>query len=157
MKAFLLALLLGLPGPFALAEDNDQIAEEMAQLHQELAGAVKQIQEKAGDFQSGPVGAARARMLQLASDDRFLQAALDLWAHPKRKTLLISQAIFFALMFLFKAWRQSAAKNWFKKILVGIFLGTLTWVGLIFVLPYAFLGEPFRYFVFTLWRVLVTG
>jgi len=157
MKIFFLFLALCLPAQHASADDNDQIAEEVAQLHGELANAVKQIQEKTGNLQSGTVGAARTRVLQLASDDRFLQSAQDLWAHPKRNTLLICQAVFFVLMFLLKAWRQSAAKNWFKKILVGIFLGSLTWIGMLLVLPYAFFGEPFRYFVLTLWRVLVAG
>lgn len=157
MKHFLLLFFCLLAPLSGLADENDDLAKEVAGLHGDLEKAVKQIQDKTAGLEGGTVGAARTRIMQLASDDRFTKAAQDLWAHPKRNTLLIAQGIFFVVMFLLKAWRQSAAKNWFKKILVGMFLGLATWLGLIVVLPYAILGEPYRYFMLTLWRVFVSG
>jgi len=137
----------------AHADENEDLAREMAELHGDLERVVKQLQEKGQLLNGEKFAPARAKAMQLASDDNFLKAAQDLWSHPSRNTLLIAQAIFFAIMFLLKAWRQSVTKNWFKKILVGAFLGLTTWAGLLVVLPYAFLGEPYRIFVLTIWRV----
>lgn len=138
------------------ADENDDLAREMAELHGDLERVVKQLQEKGQALNEEKLAPARAKVMQLASDDNFIKAAQDLWSHQGRNTLLIAQAIFFAIMFLIKAWRQSATKNWFKKILVGVFLGLTTWAGLLVVLPYIVLGEPYRIFVLTIWRVLTS-
>jgi uncharacterized BrkB/YihY/UPF0761 family membrane protein len=57
-------------------------------------------------------------------------------------------------MFFAKAWRQARASNWFTRVLVGMVLSLFTWLVILLALPTMILGEPFRIFVSTLWRVI---
>ena len=159
MIRLLFVLLLSL-GPLvnAHAEDAaDELAREMNDLQQNMQKVLEQVQKRAqvdpspGGFN---VDRAREKVVRLASDDRFLRAAQELWAHPKRNLLLwVNLAIFVIMMFV-KAWRQAKAANWFTKILVGFFATVATWALMLGAAPALILGEPYHVFVGTLLKTI---
>jgi hypothetical protein len=99
---------------------------------------------------------ARRKVLALASDEKFLKAANDLWAHPNRNQLLITQGIFFVIVFLLRAWRRAKTSNWFMRLLVSLFFTVVLWGGLSYVIPSIVLGEPYRIFVHTIWNTIIS-
>lgn len=150
-----LALLLFL-AVFSFANENDELAREFEQWHQDAQKVLKQIEDRTKGMDTSKLGEARAKAMRLAADDKFLQSITDLWNHPKRNTLLIAEGIFLVIMLFVKAWRQAKAKNWFTKLLMSIALSLFTWIVVVLVLPYLVLGEPFKVVVVTLWRVFTT-
>lgn len=150
-----LAILLFL-AVFSFANENDELAREFEQWHQDAQKVLKQIQDRTKNIDTSQLGEARAKAMRLAADDRFLQSVTDLWNHPKRNTLLIAEGIFLVIMLFVKAWRQAKAKNWFTKLLMSMALSLFTWVVVILVLPFLVLGEPFKVVVVTLWRVFTS-
>ncbi|RYZ95583.1 MAG: hypothetical protein EOP11_24720 [Proteobacteria bacterium] len=58
-------------------------------------------------------------------------------------------------MYFFKAWRQSKARNWFTRLLSGLFWSVVSLGVLTLALPSLIIGEPFRTVIATLWRVLI--
>ncbi|RYF36208.1 MAG: hypothetical protein EOO38_27995 [Cytophagaceae bacterium] len=114
------------------------------------------LQERMGGagIDQTKVEAVRAKVMSLAGDQKFLKAAGDLWNSPARNTLLVAQLLFAIFMYFFKAWRQSKARNWFTRLLSGLFWSIVSLSVLTLALPAAILGEPFRVVIATLWRVL---
>jgi hypothetical protein len=141
---------------FAFANENDDLAREMEQWHQDAQKVLKQIQDRTRNIDTSQLGEARAKAMRLAADDKFLQSITDLWNHPKRNTLLIAEGIFLVIMLFVKAWRDAKAKNWFTKLLMSLALSVFTWIVVVLVLPYLVLGEPFKVVVLTLWRVFTS-
>lgn len=157
-KALLLVAALALFSPVNLpaapGEPAEELARDMEGFQKSLDQVRRVIEERVQGMDRSNLEKARLKVMQLASDERFLKAAGDLWSHPNRNTLLIAELVFMVLMYFFKAWRQSRARNWFTKLMTGFFLSIITWFGIVLVLPAIILGEPFRTFVTTLWRVL---
>lgn len=159
MKHFVFVILLLVPCLAFAAGDADldqDLIKELEGYHKQAEQMMQQLQKAHG--QEGALSAAdkaRQKVMQLATDDRFLASAGELWRHPDRNKLLAIQAGFFLLMILVKAWRQSKVNHWFRKLLVGFFFTIVTWIGVAFVIPFFVLGEPFRVFTLTLFNVLV--
>lgn len=151
MKLVLLLLLT----VFSFANENDELARELEQYRRDAEKLLQQIQEKTAGMDTTKLSQARGKIMELAADERFVQSVTDLWNHPKRNTLLVAELIFLVVMFFVKAWRQAKARNWFTKLLTGMFLGLFTWIGVLLILPYIVLGEPFKVVMTTLWRVFV--
>jgi hypothetical protein len=150
-----LAFLLFLAA-FAFANENDDLARELEQWQQDAQKVLRQIQDHTKDLDGSRIGEARAKAMRLAAVDHFLQSVTELWNHPKRNTLLLSEGIFLVIMLFVKAWRQAKARNWFTKLLMSMALSLFTWVVVVLVLPYLVLGEPFKVVVVTLWRVFTS-
>lgn len=157
-KALLLAAALAFVAPTPLVaapgEPAEELARDMEGFQKSLEQMRRVIEERIQGVDRSNLEKARLKVMRLASDERFLKAAGDLWSHPNRNTLLIAELIFAVLMFFLKSWRQARARNWFTRILTGFFFSVFTWFGIVLVLPAIILGEPFRIFVITLWRVL---
>ena len=171
LKYFLLfaLLLLTVPAAFSAGDackggsdpdkEMDEIVKEIGDFHGQAEQMMKQLEQKMGVAQQSgqapsPLDQARQKAMRLASDDRFLKSATDLWNNPNRPKMLYIQAAFFVFMLIFKAWRQSKVFHWFKKMLLGFFLTIFTWVGIAYVIPLIVLGEPFAVFTTTLFRVI---
>ena len=133
-------------------EDFHKQAQKMLEGLEQATGAA----EKAGQSPS-QLDVARKKAMRLASDDRFLQSVGELWNNPNRNTMLLAQLGFFLLMLILKAWRQSRALHWFRKLLIGFAFTVVTWVGLLYVIPLIVLGEAFAVFTGTLFKVFVAG
>jgi hypothetical protein len=169
MRLILALCLLALP--FAKAEDSnaekelEQLSKEVSDFQGKAAEAAKQIEQLGEKLAASPskndpgdpLFEARKKVMKLAGDDRFLQSAKSLWDHPERDKVLLIQLGFFLLMIVLKAWRQAKASHWLKKLLLGFLFSLLTWVGVLYVIPLAVLGEPFGVFTGTLFRVLLFG
>jgi hypothetical protein len=153
MRFVFLAFLLLMPLP-APADGTEELVREVESFQEELQRTLQKLQNLSVSGEG--LAGIREKVLRLASDDRFLKAAQDLWSHPNRNTLLAAEVAFVFMMFLLKAWRQAVSRSWLRRIFVGLFLGMITWAGMLVVLPYVILGEPFRIFVLTLWRVFVS-
>lgn len=138
---------------------NLDAAKEINDLVQQPNELLKQAEQLTANapVSHEQIDVLKARALKLATDDRFLKSAEELWKSEKRKKMLAIQLAWFLFMTFFKSWRQSRTPHWFKRVLVGFACSVLTWVGLSYVIPAAVLGEPFLIFTGTLWRVLVTG
>jgi hypothetical protein len=172
MKIRLLALVLcfsaGIPAALAAGQTygdddkaNQELAKELEDYNKQAEQVIKQVDQLA-NLNVAPaakerIDATKERALKLANDDRFLQSVKDLWNSDKRNLMLACQAGWFLFMLLFKAWRQSKAHHWFRRLLVGFVCSLFTWVGISYVIPLAVLGQPFVVFTGTLWRVLVMG
>jgi uncharacterized membrane protein len=155
MKVLMLLALLLAPASFA--DEVDEINRDVEGLQKNMEQVRRVLQERIGGvngLDQARVEQARRKIMVLASDQKFLKAAGDLWNSPERNTLLIAEAVFFVFMFFFRAWRQAKASNWFTRVLTGFFLSVVTWIGLVLVLPAVILGEPFRQVVSSLWRVV---
>lgn len=140
---------------FALvAFASDDVDQEIRDLQQHTASVMKQLESIKIDPQK--FDSIRLKAMGLATNDRFLKAVTDLWSHPNRNTCLIAQGIFFAVMFVLKAWRQATASNWFSKMLSGLILSLFTWGMIAYGIPAIVLGEPFRVVVSTLWQTLAS-
>lgn len=157
----LLFLLLPFLGA-ALPAFADDPAEELAREMQKTQANVQQVLEQVRQRTGGNLGVsglsqleqAREKVLRLAADDRFLKAAQELWAHPKRSLVLWVNLGVFILMIFVKAWRQSKARNWFTRLVVGFFLTVFTWALMLGAVPALLLGEPFHIFVGTLAKTI---
>jgi hypothetical protein len=143
----------------APGNDADDVNKEIADLSRDAEKVMQQMDQlsKVNPLSVQGVNAVKEKALRLATDDKFLRAAEDLWKNEKRNQMFLVQAGWFLFMLLFKAWRQSRTHHWFKRLLVGGACSLVTWIGLIYVIPLAVLGEPFGVFTGTLWRVLVMG
>jgi len=153
----ILAFLLTAACVYAAENDVNEITKEMSDFHGQAAEMLNQL-EKATAAPNGGMNTldeARKKVMRLASDDRFLKSAGDLWQHSERNKMLLIQLGFFLFMLIIKAWRQAKTNHWFKRLLVGFFLSLTTWIGLAYVIPLAVLGEPFAVFTSTLFRVLL--
>jgi hypothetical protein len=137
----------------ARADENDDLAQELGQFHKDAEKILRQLQQKATGLNGDSLRGAREKAMRLATDDKFLSSVKELWSHPSRNTLLGAEVVFLLVMLFVKAWRQARAGNWFTKVLWSLFLSLFTWVGIVLILPYFILGEPFRVVVSTLWRV----
>jgi|GEM_PF-4468634 len=148
-------------------KEMDEIVKEIGDFHSQAEQMMKQLEKSAGGMlpngQPNPAGGgspldnARRKMIQLASDDRFLKSAQDLWAHPDRPKMLLIQLGFFVFMLIIKAWRQSKVHHWFKRMMLGFVLTIFTWIGIAYVIPAIVLGEPFIVFTTTIFRVVAFG
>lgn len=144
------------------ASDFAELGREMEDFHKQAQKMLEGLEqatgaaEKAGQSPS-QLDEARKKAMKLASDDRFLKAAGDLWASPHRNTMLLAQLGFFLFMLLVKAWLQSRPVHWFRKFLIGFFLNLVTLLGLAYVIPLIVLGEPFAVFTGTLFKVFFAG
>ena len=85
-----LALLLFL-AVLAFANENDDLAREFEQWHQDAQKVLKQIEDHTKKLDGSRLGEARAKAMRLAADDRFLQSVTELWNHPKRNTLFVAE------------------------------------------------------------------
>jgi len=153
MNLFYLLLCL-LP---AHADGVEDLAKELEQRQKQVQGIVVGLQKKVGGgtVAQENVEKVKQKIIALASNEKFLQNIQSLWSHPDRNQLLVYQGLFFLFMLIFKAWRQAANKNWFMRLLVGLFLSVITWVGLAFVIPWIVFGDPYKEVLLTLWKVLV--
>lgn len=153
---FVAALAFVSPLPLAAAPGDpaEELARDMEGFQKNLDQMRRVIEERIQGVDRSNLEKARLKVMRLASDETFLKAVGDLWSHPNRNTLFITQLVFAVLMFFLKSWRQARARNWFTKILTGFFFSVFTWFGIVLVLPSIVLGEPFRIFIMTLWRVL---
>ncbi len=140
-----------------VASANENIEQEIQKAHEEVQKVLGGLQEKMQAANGDKMALVRQKAFALATDQRFLQAAEDIWTHPNRKTLLWVELGWFLFMVLIKAWRQAKANHWFKKFMVGFFLSLFTWLMMVLAIPAIILGEPFHIFVGTLWRVLLSG
>lgn len=145
---WLLCLLL-----FSVVYAND-VETEVKELQQKSAEVLQQIQNMPVSLNGAKFDAVRVKAMKLASDERFIKAATDLWSHPNRNTVLIVQGVFYLFMILFKSWKQSQASNWFSKAITGLFLSVFSWVMLIYCIPAFILGAPYRIVISTLWNTL---
>lgn len=155
MKFFYLLLFLPL---LSFADEAEELAKEMETMQKDVLKATQTIQQKVGGAPAMPglstegISKIKDKLVKLASDETFLKSAQEVWASPQRNNLLIAQGVFFLVMILFKAWRQSKSENWFWKFLVGCFLNLVTWVGLVVVIPVVVLGDPYWVILKTLWK-----
>lgn len=160
---FFLALGLFLHGALHAAGNNneqsaDELAKELETYNKQAEQALQQIDKMVGVSTPDPkLELIRQKAMRLASDDQFLKAAQDLWKHPDRNKMLAIQAAFFLFMIILKAWRQSRATHWFRKLLIGFFFSIFTLVGVSYAVPLLVLGEPFGVFTGTLFKVLVSS
>ena len=154
MKIFLLLASIFLASSSSFAIDDDQMVQDLQTMQEDMKKALVQIQEKTAGVDGEKMAKAKEKVLRLASDEHFLKSAEQVFSHPNRLNLMLLELAFFVVMIFIKGWRQAAAKNWFKRILVGFGFWWLTWIGMLVVLPYIMLGEPFRVFVFSLVKLL---
>jgi hypothetical protein len=159
IRWLLLCVMIATP---ALAEEDFE--KDLRDLQKDAAGILQKLDTKnlpsgseAASGAAGQLDVARRKVFALASDKQFLKAMNDLWASPDRNKLLIVQGIFFVVIFLLRAWRQAKAANWFTRILVSLCFTIILWGGLSYVIPAIVLGEPYRIFVASLWRTLVSA
>lgn len=154
-----LLLLLALTAP-AFADD---LEKDLRDFQSNAAGIIEKIEATGLGASNATSGAAehldvaRRKLMALASDKQFLNAMNALWTSPDRNLLLICQGVFLLVMILLRAWRQAKAANWFTRLLVGFAFTILIWIGIAGVIPAIVLGEPYRVFVSTLWRVLTSA
>lgn len=139
-----------------LAYASDGVEDEVAELHKHSAEALKKLEGISFAQHGEKFEKVKFKVMNLASDDKFIKAVTDLWSHPNRNTSLVAQGVFFLFMLFFKAWRQSRARNWFTKILTGLVLSLFTWGMLIYVIPAIVIGEPFRIIAAKLWFILTS-
>ncbi|MGZ3738655.1 MAG: hypothetical protein ACXVB9_04725 [Bdellovibrionota bacterium] len=146
-------------GSLTEEQGANELAKELNGLNKQAEQVLQQVDKVTGFQPVTPqtLDKTKETVLKLANDERFLSAAKGLWASEKRKELFLIQAGFFLFMMLFKAWRQSRAHHWFKRLLVGFALSLINWAGMLYVIPLLVLGEPFAIFTGTLWRVLMMG
>ncbi len=135
-------LLLLLP-LFTWADEAAELAKEMEQWRE---GALQQLQAIQGQAksQNQHLHAIQEKAARIASDETITRSAQELWSHPQRKNIIWWNLGFFVFMLFFKAWRQSKAKNWFTRLVTGSVLSLITWAGMIFVVPWAILGAPYK-------------
>ncbi|MGE3262250.1 MAG: hypothetical protein AB7K68_10765 [Bacteriovoracia bacterium] len=153
IRCLLLCFLFSAP----VFAGTDDIEKDLLDLQQSVEGVLHKFNTSSRGTPASQLDVARRKVFALAEDKQFLKAMNELWANPHRNQLLIVQGIFFAVVFLLKAWRQAKAANWFTRIFVGLFFSFITWGGLLYVIPAVVLGEPYRIFVGTIWRVLVSS
>lgn len=151
-----LFLLLAFLLPLAQADEAEDLAKELEQRQKQVQGIVDSLQKKVGGSAAAQenVEKAKQKIIALASDDKFLKNIQSLWSHPDRNQVMIYQGLFFLFMLIFKAWRQAATKNWFMRLVMGLFLSVITWVGLAFIIPWIVFGEPYKQVLITLWNVI---
>ena len=144
-------------------KEMEEITKEIGDFHSQAEQMLKQLEKvttggaSLNGGQPSSLDVARQKAMRLASDDRFLKSAADLWAHPDRPKMLLIQLGFFLFMMIIKAWRQSKVRHWFKRMLLGFVLTIFTWIGIAYVIPAIVLGEPFVVFTTTIFRVLAYG
>jgi uncharacterized BrkB/YihY/UPF0761 family membrane protein len=126
-------------------------ADDMEQAVQKAMGVIPGMSNN-NTAQASPL---QKKVMALAADKEFTKALQDLWAHPNRNTLFIAQAIALLFMLLFKSWRQSKIKHWFRRLLSGLFYSFLTWLLLVVVLPLVLLGDPLRIVALKLWNTFI--
>lgn len=127
----------------AQADEAEDLAKEMEQWRE---GALKQIEMIQGQAksQNQHLHAIQEKAARIASDETITKSAQELWAHPQRKNVIWWNIGFFVFMLFFKAWRQSKSKNWITRLLSGLILSLVTWSGMIFFVPWAILGAPYK-------------
>ncbi len=135
--------------PLSFSDDAEELAKEMQQFQESTLKQLQVIQEKA----RGPgdqLGLLREKAVKLATNESFMKAVEEVWSHPKRATVLWANLGFFIFMILIKAWRQSKAKNWFTKMLVGLVITLITWAGMIFLVPWLVMGNSYKVLIMNL-------
>jgi hypothetical protein len=147
-----LLLLLAL-SVLSWADEAEELAKEMEAWQESTLKQLQVIQEKA-NVSSGRMGAIQEKALQLASNEKILQAANAIWAHPNRNMVLWANLGFFIFMILVKAWRQAKCRNWFTKLLVGFGFTIFTWIGMGFLVPWIVLGSSYKVLVQQVFQVL---
>lgn len=151
----LLALLAVFCTNIALAEED--LEKDLRDLQQQAESLLTGLQKGASagaGAGSAQLDVARRKVFTLASDQRFLQAMNAVWASPHRNELFVIDLIFVLFVVLIRAWRQSRARNWFTRLLVGFFCAGIMWAGLAYAIPALVLGEPYRIMVARLWFVI---
>jgi hypothetical protein len=148
-----MCLLLTLP---SFADDAEELTREMQEFQQSTLKQLQLIHEKA----KGPgdqIGQLREKAVKLATNETFMKAVEEVWSHPKRSTVLLVNLGFFIFMVLVKAWRQSKARNWFTKMIVGFVFTLITWAGMIFLVPWIVLGNSYKILITNLINTFFTS
>ncbi len=138
---------------FVWADEAEELAKEMEAWQESTLKQLQLIQEKA-NVPGGQMSAIQAKALQIAGNEKILQAANAIWQHPNRNKVLWVNLGFFIFMILVKAWRQSKCRNWFTKLVVGLLFTIITWVGMGFFVPWVVLGSPYKVLVTQVFQVL---
>lgn len=143
MKLLLAFLLLAAP---VVGDDIDKELEDLQNQAKRVEETVRNAMEKVRGAGLDRQRAERVqkKVSEFASDPNVLRSLQEIWAHPDRNQVFLFQGIFLLVMILIKAWRQARAKHWFWKLWAGFFYSVLTWIGILYVIPLAVLGAPFR-------------
>ena len=141
MKLLFAFLLLAAP---VVADDLDKELTELQNQAKRVEETVRGAMEKVQGLDREKAERVQKKVSEFASDPNVLRSFQEIWAHPHRNQVFLFQGIFLLVMILVKAWRQSKAKNWLWKLWVGFFYSVLTWTGVIYVIPLAVFGSPFR-------------
>ena len=95
---------------------------------------------------------AAQKYLKIFSNAQVTEALTTLVEHPKRKDLFMAEAVLFLAMLLFRAWRQSKAKNWGQRFFVSIYSLGVYWAISIFLLPTVLLGDSYPTMLQAIWK-----
>lgn len=143
MKLLLAFLLLAAP---VFADDIDKELEDLQNQAKRVEETVQSAVAKVQGLDRESAERVRKKVSEFVSDPDVFRSLEGMWTHPNRNLVFLFQGIFLLLMILIKAWRQSKAKHWLWKLWAGFFYSALTWIGLLYVIPLAVLGAPFRTF-----------
>jgi hypothetical protein len=83
------------------------------------------------------------KVMRVASDPKVAEAANAISTHPHLKFVVWIQLGFLILMILLKSWRQSLARNWFNRMMIGLAFTLLITVGISFVIPLVIFRMPY--------------
>jgi hypothetical protein len=122
--------------------------QDIQELQKQAEQAMQSLQNIPG-LQPGGVGAhpqldqIRVRLIQLATNQNFLNAVQKLWNHPNRATCLYLEGGAIIVIMIFKAWRQSRHTSWIGKLFVSLYCFVIFWGVVSFAIPYYCYGDSY--------------
>ena len=118
------------------------VDKDLEELQKQMGERLQQVEQLSKNLE-GLEGAGQ-KALQIVNDPKLVGAIQKLAKHSNIKTLFVTQAVFFVLMLVFRAWRSSRYKSWVGRLWVSFYCTIISWVGLLVVLPLVLLGEPYK-------------
>lgn len=150
-----------------LANYAEDRAKAIDQATGEVTGAVKseaQALQRKTDLKTDVNPAAYPEPLQsimksrpfrayvgLAQSKDFQQNAQAIATHPQKMLVLYIELAWLVFFLVFRAWRQSKAKHWFRRLWISFYCLALWWIGMLLVIPWSVLGAPYRETLKLIW------
>jgi hypothetical protein len=139
------------------ADDVGELMKNRAQFQQAYEG-LNTNNPISADFNPGAVTGATGPLAQMQKmlsnpmvqgylrifqNPALLETVQKIGSHPNRMTLLYSEIAFIIFIFIFRAWRQSKAQHWARKLWVSFYVFLLAAGGASFGLPALIIGDPY--------------